>query len=109
MSAMAEIVNYCLMCGSPAVGATELCTAHTPDGLDDRPVALPLRWLTLAQAAHESGLNIRTIRRLVRSGRLRAQKQGRGWVVTPDALRACLASHRFPPQAARARPRAWRR
>ena len=107
-------MNLCLLCGSHAIGETELCAAHAPDGLDTtadppRRAGTRVTWLTLLDVVRETGLNIRAVRRLVRSGRLRAMKQGRAWVVTADALQAYLAARTPAPIPARARRRAWRR
>ena len=108
-------MNFCLLCGSHAIGDTELCAAHSPDAVDEsleglRRGGTPVRWLTLLDVVRETGMNIRAVRRLVRSGRLRAMKQGRTWVVTADALRAYLAARKSAPvPPPRARRRAWRR
>jgi len=106
-------VNLCLLCGSNAIGDTELCAAHSADGLDPstdpRHAVNPVRWLTLSDVVRETGIDIRAVRRLVRSGRLRAIKQGRTWVVTADALRVYLATRKPAPAPSRVRRHAWRR
>jgi len=46
----------------------------------------PMDWMTLAEAAAESGLKPATLRRQVLNGRLAARKRGRDWSVSPAAL-----------------------
>lgn len=46
----------------------------------------PVDWMTLAEAAGESGLTPATLRRQVLNGRLAARKHGRDWLVAPAAL-----------------------
>jgi excisionase family DNA binding protein len=68
--------------------------------------ALPsaARWLTLTEAAAESGLAAATLRGQIHNGRLQATKRGRDWVVDATALLNYLES-----RDARGRPPARRR
>jgi excisionase family DNA binding protein len=47
-------------------------------------------WITTTEAAEISGYNAEYIRRLVRQGRLTAQKKGNAWWVDGKALQAYL-------------------
>ncbi len=46
----------------------------------------PVEWLTLAEAAAESGLQADTLRSLINKGRLPAVKRGRDWLVAMHVL-----------------------
>ena len=46
----------------------------------------PVDWMTLEEAAAESGLAPATLRRQVLNGRLAARKRGRDWLVSSAAL-----------------------
>lgn len=51
-----------------------------------RALASPAVWLTLAEAAQESGLTRETLKKQVQHGRLAGEKRGRDWFVTRAAL-----------------------
>lgn len=51
-----------------------------------RRLESPGDWMTLVEAARESGLTPDTLRRQVLNGRLAARKRGRDWVVSHHAL-----------------------
>lgn len=51
-----------------------------------RALDRPVDWMTLAEAARESGLTADTLRRQVLQGRLAAQKRGRDWMVPRHEL-----------------------
>jgi len=69
-------------------------------------LASPAQYLTLAEAAAESGLAAATLRSQISKGRLAAVKRGRDWLVSTAALFTYLDSRdaRGRP-AAHARPR----
>lgn len=46
----------------------------------------PVRWLTLAEAAHESGLAAATLRVQLNAGKIPGQKRGRDWVIAEPQL-----------------------
>ena len=51
-----------------------------------RSLCSPEDWMTLSEAARESGLKPATLRRQVLNGRLEARKHGRDWWVSAAAL-----------------------
>jgi len=51
-----------------------------------RHLPTPDEWLTLAQAAAESGITPDALRRQALNGRLAAEKRGRDWIVSATAL-----------------------
>lgn len=51
-----------------------------------RTLESPADWMTLVDAAEESGLAPDTLRRQALSGRLAARKHGRDWLVSRAAL-----------------------
>ena len=55
-------------------------------------------WLTSREAAQETGYNVEHIRRLVRTGRLKAQKLGRDWVIDRASLLEYLRTEGHGPQ-----------
>lgn len=55
-------------------------------------LAAPVDWLTLAQAAKESGLSTSTLRVQLNAGRLAGKKQGRDWLVARHELWSYLES-----------------
>jgi excisionase family DNA binding protein len=52
--------------------------------------------LTVPQAARRAGRDPETIRRWIRSGRLRAQKVGTQHIIEPDDLDALIGSDTLP-------------
>ena len=57
-----------------------------------RNLPAPMDWMSLAEAAAESGITPDALRRQVLNGRLAARKRGRDWVVSPAALWTYLES-----------------
>lgn len=57
-----------------------------------RSLTSPADWMTLAEAAAESGLTPDTLRRQIQNGRLAARKRGRDWLVARPALWTYLES-----------------
>jgi len=55
-------------------------------------------WLTTQEAAKLTGYNVEHIRRLVRSGKLKAQKLGRDWVIDRTSLLEYLRTEGHGPQ-----------
>jgi len=51
-----------------------------------RTLQSPADWMSLVEAAGESGLKPATLRRQVLNGRLAARKRGRDWLVSAAAL-----------------------
>ncbi len=51
-----------------------------------RTLESPVEWMTLVEAASQSGLRPDTLRRQVLNGRLAARKRGRDWLVSRAAL-----------------------
>ena len=51
-----------------------------------RTLESPVDWMTLVEAASESGLTPDTLRHQVLNGRLAARKRGRDWLVSRAAL-----------------------
>lgn len=51
-----------------------------------RKLESPIDWMTLLEAAGESGLTPDTLRRQIANGRLAARKRGRDWLVSRAAL-----------------------
>lgn len=50
-------------------------------------------WITVDEAAEQSGYNPQHIRRLARKGKIGAEKKGgRDWWINPDKFRAYLAT-----------------
>lgn len=84
--------------------ALELLNAsrHVPRATLER-LPTPARYLTLVEAAEESGLSPVTLRRQIAAGRLSAVKRGRDWLVDETALVNYLES-----RDARGRPSAQR-
>jgi excisionase family DNA binding protein len=64
----------------------------------------PMEWLTLGQAAAESGLSAATLRKQIHNGRIGAEKRGHDWLVTRVALQSYMAT-RAPQGRPAARPR----
>lgn len=48
-------------------------------------------WITVDEAAEQSGYHPEYVRRLARQGRIGAQKKGRDWWIDRDKFRAYLA------------------
>jgi len=46
------------------------------------------QWITVAEAAEKSGYSVRTIQRLLESGKIEGWKPGRDWFTTLDAVMA---------------------
>ena len=73
-------------------------------GLDGEWADLP-EWITVEEAAQQSGYHPEYVRRLARQGRIGASKKGRDWWVDRDVLRAyleamiALGSRRHDPTA----------
>ena len=64
---------------------------HYLDELDlDRPLAVP-RSVTIAEAARELKVSERTVRNMIRDGRLKGMKAGKIVRVAADSLRRLLA------------------
>lgn len=62
--------------------------------------------LTLRQAADRLGfLDSSPLRRAITSGKLEAEKIGRDWLVTPDALDAYVEQHKPQPRGPRQTPK----
>lgn len=61
-------------------------------------------WITVDEAADQSGYNPQHIRRLARAGKIGAEKKGRDWWIDRDKLRAyleavkALGSKKYDPQ-----------
>lgn len=73
----------------PDISATALLKAM--DELDlDRPLAVP-RSVTIAEAARELKVSERTVRNMIRDGRLKSMKSGKIVRVTADSMRRLLA------------------
>ena len=71
-----------------------------------RNLPAPVDWMSLAEAAAESGITPDALRRQVLNGRLAARKRGRDWVVSPAALWTYLESRApsgRPPASAKGR------
>ncbi len=49
-------------------------------------------WITVDEAADQSGYNPQHIRRLARAGKIGAEKKGRDWWIDRDQFRAYLAA-----------------
>ena len=73
-----------------AVEVLDASSRYPIDAL--RALEGPADWMTLTEAAGESGLNPATLRRQVLNGRLAARKQGRDWLVSAAALWTYLES-----------------
>lgn len=72
----------------PDISATALVKAM--DELDpDRPLAVP-RSVTVAEAAQELKVTVRTVRNMIRDGRLKSMKSGKIVRVTADSMRRLL-------------------
>lgn len=56
------------------------------------------QWLTVAQAAEQSGYSMRMLQRLLQQGRIKGIKPGHDWLTTLEAVLAYKA------QAKRGRP-----
>lgn len=54
----------------------------------------PVEWLTLAEAAQESGLASSTLRKQIHNARLEATKKGHDWLVSRAALWTYLENRR---------------
>lgn len=71
-------------------------------------LAAPVEWLSLAEAAKESGLSPTTLRVQLNAGRLEGRKRGRDWVVARHVLWTYLenrAPSGRPPAKRKARRR----
>ena len=49
-------------------------------------------WITVDEAADQSGYNPQHIRRLARAGKIGAEKKGRDWWIDRDQFRAYLST-----------------
>ena len=56
-------------------------------------------WITTAEARFLTGYNAEHIRRLVRSGKVKAKKWGKEWMVEKNSLLAYLESEGRGPRA----------
>ena len=67
-----------------ALEVLEASARYPLEGL--RTLDSPADWMTLVEAAGESGLTAATLRRQVLNGRLAARKRGRDWLVSRAVL-----------------------
>jgi uncharacterized protein YuzE len=84
---------YAHLTPSGSVVSFEVLNAstHVPrEALERLPT--PVDWLTLPEAARESGLAVSTLRNRILAGRLRAQKRGRDWLVAGSEIATYLAN-----------------
>ncbi|MGO9502741.1 MAG: helix-turn-helix domain-containing protein [Streptosporangiaceae bacterium] len=80
---------------SPAPGLAALLSELSARGRGRATVRVPLMApLGSSEAAQMAGVSARSVRRLAAAGRLRARRQGRDWLIDPDAIEDCAERRR---------------